>query len=197
MRVRCSARHAVLVPHASLAALNESLPNVRRSPAEIGSIELIACRPAVEARELLDQAQLDPVVGLIGDCWRTRGSGSTADGSANPDAQLTLMNARVASLVAGPRDRWALAGDQLYVDFDLSAANLPPGTRLGVGDAVIEVTSLPHTGCGKFVRRFGVDAQRFVNSDAGRELNLRGLNTKVVVGGTVRTADAVRKLAGR
>lgn len=179
----------------SLVALNEGLAEVRGSPSEVGSVELIACRPAVETRELLDQAELDPGVGLIGDCWLSRGSSSTADSSANPDAQLTLMNARVAALVAGPRDRWALAGDQLYVDLDLSTANLPPGTRLGIGDAVIEVTALPHTGCGKFVRRFGVDAQRFVNSAAGRELNLRGLNTRIVAGGTVRIGDAIRKLS--
>jgi len=182
------------VEDVSLSRLNEGLDDVRRSPSEIGLVELIARRPAVEERELLDHARLDPVDGLIGDCWRTRGSSSTEDGSANPDAQLTLMNARVAALVAGGRDRWALAGDQLYVDFDLSSVNLPAGTRLAVGEAVIEVTGLPHTGCGKFVRRFGVDAQRFVNSAAGRELNLRGLNTRIVIGGVVRTGDAVRKL---
>ena len=87
-----------------------------------------------------------------------------SDGSANPDAQLTLMNARVVALVAGERERWPLAGDQLYVDLDLSADNLPPGTRLAVGSAVIEVTPEPHTGCAKFSARFGSEALRFVNS---------------------------------
>jgi MOSC domain-containing protein YiiM len=105
------------------------------------------------------------------------------------------MNARMATLVARTRDRWALAGDQLYVDLDLSGTNLPPGTRLDVGSAVIEVTSQPHRGCGKFATRFGVDALRFVNSDIGRELNLRGVNARIVTGGTLRTGDAIGKAA--
>jgi MOSC domain-containing protein YiiM len=117
------------------------------------------------------------------------------DRSANPDAQVTVMSARAAAAVAGERERWPLAGDQLYVDLDLSGANLPPGTRLQVGSAVLEVTAIPHTGCGKFVRRFGVDAMKFVNSPVGRELNLRGINTKVVVPGTVSAGDEIRRLA--
>jgi MOSC domain-containing protein YiiM len=107
------------------------------------------------------------------------------------------MNARVAALVAGDRERWARAGDQLYVDLDLSGDNLPPGTRLELGSAVIEVTDQPHRGCGKFARRFGVDALKFVNSDAGEELNLRGINTRIVTGGTVRVGDEIRKAADR
>lgn len=177
-----------------LAALEEGLAEVRRSPRAAGTVELIVRRPAVEEREVLSEAELDPLEGLVGDCWRVRGSSSTDDGSAHPGRQLTLMNARVAALVAQTSDRWALAGDQLYVDLDLSAANLPPGTRLEVGSAVIEVTAEPHTGCGKFVRRFGIDAQRFVNSAAGRELNLRGVNARVVTGGSVRTGDEIRRV---
>jgi hypothetical protein len=141
---------------------------------------------------VVEEAVLDLTDGLVGDCWRTRGSSSTPDGSANPDAQLTLMNARSAALVAGERDRWPLAGDQLYVDLDLSGDALPPGSRLHIGDAVVEVTALPHTGCGKFVRRFGVDAMKFVNSPAGRELNLRGINARVVTSGTIRVGDEIR-----
>jgi MOSC domain-containing protein YiiM len=173
----------------SLATLEAGLPEVRCSPTELGTVELIARRQAEEERELLDEATLDPMHGLLGDRWF-----SSRRPGAGTDSQLTLMNARVAALVAGTRERWALAGDQLYVDLDLSGANLPPGTRLEVGSAVLEVTPAPHTGCGKFVRRFGVDAQRFVNSGAGRELNLRGLNTRVLVGGTVRTGDPIRKV---
>lgn len=176
------------------AELEEGLPEISRSPQAAGTVELIVRRPAVEEREVVAEAELDTEVGLVGDCWLTRGSSSTADGSANPEAQLTLMNSRAAALVAQTPERTQLAGDQLYVDFDLSGANIPPGTRLEVGTAVIEVSTVPHTGCGKFVQRFGVDAMKFVNSDVGRELNLRGINTKVVRAGTVRQGDRIRKL---
>ena len=169
------------------------LAEVRQSPRDAGPVELIVRRPAVEEREVVEEAELDLVEGLVGDCWRTRGSKSMPDGSANPDAQLTVMNSRVAALVAGERERWPLAGDQLYVDLDLSYENLPPGTRLEIGSAVIEVTAQPHTGCGKFLRRFGIDAQKLINSTDGRELNLRGINAKVVVAGTVRAGDEIRR----
>ena len=174
-------------------AFEGGLDHIRQAPRETGRLELIACRPAVEERQVLDEAELDLTAGLVGDCWRTRGSKSMPDGSANPDAQLTLMNARVAALIAGERERWPLAGDQLYVDFDLSTENVPAGTRLAIGEAVIEVTALPHTGCGKFIRRFGIDAQKLVNSPVGRELNLRGINAKVVTAGTIRVGDEIRR----
>jgi hypothetical protein len=178
-----------------VSAVEYDLSDVRETPADAGVVELIVRRPAVEEREVVEEAELDPVEGLVGDCWSTRGSRSMPDGSSNPDAQLTLMNARVAALVAGDRERWPQAGDQLYVDFDLSIEATPPGTRLEIGTAVIEITALPHTGCGKFVRRFGVDAMKLVNSDVGRELSLRGVNAKVVTGGTVRAGDAIRRAA--
>jgi MOSC domain-containing protein YiiM len=165
------------------------LEQVRASPAELGRVELIARRPAEDEREVLEHADLDPTEGLIGDRWRARNS------KHGCDTQLTLMNSRAAALVAGPRSRWALAGDQLFVDLDLSRANLPPGTRLSLGSAVVEITPTPHTGCGKFSRRFGVPALKLVNSPAGRELNLRGVNARVVRGGTVSTGDAIEKLA--
>jgi MOSC domain-containing protein YiiM len=171
-----------------LAQLPLDLADVRSSPTESGSVELIARRPAEDEREVLEQAELDPSVGLLGDRWHA------SAGRGGPDTQLTLMNSRAAALVAGPRARWAIAGDQLYVDFDLSAANLPAGTRLSIGSAVIEVTAIPHTGCGKFIRRFGVEAQKLVNSPDGRELNLRGINAKVVQAGTVRTGDRIRRV---
>ena len=173
--------------------LQAGLAAIRMSPADEGTVELIVRRPAVEEREVVEEAELDATDGLVGDNWRARGSGRMEDGSANPKAQLTLMNARLAELVAGERERWALAGDQLYVDLDLSRANLPPGTRLAVGSAVIEVTDEPHTGCAKFSARFGSDALRFINSSEGRLLNLRGINARVVEPGSVRRGDLIRK----
>jgi MOSC domain-containing protein YiiM len=180
--------------HVDTEALEAGVADVRSAPKDAGTVELIIRRPDIGERELLDEAELDPVEGLVGDNWRTRGSRSTPDGSAHPDLQLTLMNARATALIARTHDRWPLAGDQLYVDFDLSWANLPPGTRLAVGSAVIEITAEPHTGCGKFARRFGVEALKFVNSAVGRELNMRGRNARIVTGGTVRTGDTLRKL---
>jgi len=180
--------------HLTVSRLEEGLGHVRRSPTDVGRVELIVRRPAVDEREVLEEGILDLAAGLVGDSWRIRGSTRTADGSAHPDMQLNVINARLSSLVAVDPDRRALAGDQLHIDLDLSQANLPPGTRLALGSAVIEVTEIPHTGCAKFRARFGADALRFVNSPVGRQLRLRGLNAKVVVAGTVRQGDDVRKL---
>jgi hypothetical protein len=177
-----------------LTRLEESLDNIRESPANGGTVELIARRPAVDEREVVSEAVLDLHEGLMGDTWRARGSSRTPDGGPNPESQLTLMNARAAAVIAGDRDRWALAGDQIYVDLDLSLSNLPPGSRIRIGSAVIEFSETPHTGCAKFSARFGNDALRFVNSPAGRELRLRGANCRVVTPGTVRHGDAITKL---
>jgi hypothetical protein len=176
------------------ARFEAELDTIREAPAGSGTVELLVRRPAVDEREVVDEVELDLVEGLVGDNWLTRGSRAMADGSANPKAQLTVMNARLAAVVAGPREQWAAAGDQLYVDFDLSKENVPPGTRLAVGSAVIEVTDEPHTGCAKFSARFGSAALRFINSPVGRELNLRGINARVVEPGRVRRGDAISKL---
>lgn len=176
----------------TLAELEDGLDAIQPSPKDLGRLELIVRRPRVNERETLDQGELDPQRGLIGDTWETRPDRSPAD----YDVQLTLMNSRVIDLIAGSRERWALAGDQLFVDLDLSLDNLPAGTRLAVGAAVVEVSAEPHTGCRKFIARFGVDAQKFVNSPAGRRLNLRGINARVIRPGVVRVGDDVRKLAG-
>lgn len=108
--------------------------------------------------------------------------------------QINIMNSRAIALIACERDRWALAGDQLYIDLDLSGSNLPPGTRLELGSAILEITAPPHTGCSKFAARFGVEAVKFVNSVRGRQMNLRGLNARVVKPGAVRKGDIVRKI---
>lgn len=184
-----------VAPHLTTEELEAGLDEIRRSPSDVGTVELIVRRPAENERELLTEATLDPAEGLVGDMWRVRGSKRTADGSAHPDMQLTVMNARVTDLVAGgDRERWALAGDQIYADFDISVENLPPGTRLALGTAVIEVTAEPHTGCAKFAARFGGDAHRFVNVNTHRHLRLRGLNAKVVQAGAVATGDTISKL---
>ena len=180
--------------HRSADALAAGLDEIRRSPSAQGTVELIVRRPAEDEREVLGEGMLDLEEGLAGDTWHRRGSKRTPDGSANPDAQLTLMNARAAEQIAGSRERWPLAGDQLYVDLDLSIENLPAGTRLAVGGAVIEVTADPHTGCAKFSARFGSEAIKFVNASPGRELRLRGVNTRVVTPGPVRTGDTITKL---
>jgi autotransporter translocation and assembly factor TamB len=175
-----------------MAELEAGLDHIRQSPADNGSLMMIVRRPRVDERELLTEARLDCDEGLVGDNWRTKGSQSTADGSAHPDMQLTIMNSRVIDLVAQGKERWPLAGDQLYVDLDLSDANLPAGTRLAIGSAAVEVTAVPHTGCQKFKSRFGRDAMKFVNQT--KELHYRGINAKVVEPGTIRVGDCVRKL---
>jgi len=178
--------------HVSDAELEAGLPEIRRAPEDEGVVELIVRRPAEGEREVLDEGVLDLEQGLVGDRWwssaRSRGE------PVNTGTQLTLMNARVIGLIAPDRERWPLAGDQLYVDLDLGLENLPPGTRLSLGSAIIEVADEPHTGCAKFSARFGSAAIRFVNARDGRHLRPRGMNCRVVVPGTVRTGDAIRKL---
>lgn len=179
--------------HRDSAQLLAALDHVRAAPRDRGELRLIVRRPAPGERDRLRHATLDLVEGLVGDDWRTRGSRRSLDGSADPDAQVTVMNVRVAELVAGGAERMALAGDQLYVDLDLSLDNLPAGSLLAVGEAMLRVTAKPHTGCRKFVERFGPDAMRFVNSALGRQLRLRGMNTRVVRAGAIRTGDVMTK----
>lgn len=178
----------------SLEELESGLEIIRAAPADIGRVEMIVCRPGVGKRRILEEGELTLGEGLLGDSWKTRGSSSTPDRSAHPEMQLNLMNVRVIERVAGYRQAWPLAGDQFLVDFDLSKSNVPPGTRLALGSAVIEVTAQPHLGCQKFQNRFGKDAVRFVNSDVGKQLNMRGINAKVVTPGVVRTGDMIRKV---
>lgn len=183
------------VKHLSLQELESGLDHIRQSPKDAGQVELIVRRPRMEEREVLTEAQLTSEAGLVGDMWSVRFSKRTPDGSPHPDMQLTLMNSRVIALVAQDSDRWPLAGDQLYVDLDLSADNLPVGARLQIGTAIVEVSSQPHTGCDKFSARFGRDALVFVNGPAHRDLRLRGVNARVIQPGTVKTGDAVKKLS--
>lgn len=179
----------------TMEELEAALDHLRDAPKDEGVLQLIVRRPQTNEREVLEEAQLDSAGGLIGDNWVVRGSSKTSDGSAHPEMQINIMNARVTALVAQDPERWALAGDQLYLDMDLSKENLPAGSRIKVGTAVLEVSPLPHTGCQKFVSRFGVDAMKFVNSPVGKELCLRGINAKVIQTGTVRRGDRATKIS--
>ena len=194
MHIPRAANRAVAVTHLTTEELEAGLAEARQSPRQEGVLELIVARPREGEREVLDDGELSLRDGLVGDTWRTRRSSRTSDGSPHPDMQLNLMNARVAALLAQTRQRWSLAGDQLFVNLDLSAENVPPGTRLAIGTAVVELTDQAHTGCGKFVDRFGVDAMTFVNSELGRRLQLRGVNARVVQPGRIRVGDLTRKL---
>lgn len=176
------------VKHLTTEELEGGLDQIRQSPKDGGVLELIVRRPHVNERQVLQEAALDVTEGLVGDSWKSRGR------SPNPDMQLNIMNARVLALVAQDKDRWQLAGDQLILDLDLSTHNLPPGTRLALGSAVIEVTAKPHTGCGKFVERYGLDARNFVNAPEWKDLHLRGINAKVVQSGAIRIGDIAKKL---
>lgn len=179
--------------HRTRAELDAGLDHVRRSPGQDGEVRLLVRRPRTGAREVMGEGELTPADGLVGDNWRTRGN--LKKGPSDPAVQITVMNARAAALVAVEEDRWPLAGDQIYVDFDISIENLPAGTRFAVGTALLEVSAEPHTGCAKFVSRFGVEAMKFVNSPAGRALNLRGINARVIEPGVVRVGDRMRKLS--
>jgi len=170
--------------------LDALVDHVAAAPSDVGTVELVVARPAKGERLVLDVGEVRPGVGLVGDNYLERGSSSPGGGPADPLSELNLMSARALEAVAGAdRERWPLAGDQLIVDFDLSAANCPAGTRLAVGTAIIEVTAKPHTGCAKFAERYGIDAARWVNSRD--DLHLRGICAIVVEPGTVAVGDRI------
>jgi MOSC domain-containing protein YiiM len=172
--------------HRTVAELEPHLDHLAASPRDVGGLELVVCRPAKGTRQVLDDGVLDPAVGLVGDSWSTR-----LHKPPHPEKQLTLMNARMAALLSPDPQDQAWAGDQLYVDLDLSLENLPAGSLLEIGSAVVELTAPPHTGCAIFMRHFGEEAMRFVNSRTGRAMRLRGANARVVTGGAVRAGDKV------
>ena len=178
------------VVHLNREQLEAGLDAISEAPKEQGTLEMIVRRPETEMRDIVQEGELDLDVGMVGDNWKTRGG---PERPANPETQITLTNARAIQHIAQSKDRWALAGDQLYVDFDLSEENAPAGTRLSIGGAVLEITPEPHNGCKKFVERFGMDAMLFVNSEIGKALHLRGVNARVVQAGTIAVGDAVRK----
>ena len=186
-----------IVTHLTIEQLDAGLGDIRRSPPDGGTLHMIVRRPDVDRREVVDEGSLDVEVGLVGDTWNVRESRSTPDGSPNPEAQVTIINSRALDLMAQSEDRWPLSGDQLVIDIDMSKENLPPGTRLSIGSAVIEISEKPHTGCVKFADRFGKDALRFVSTPLAMEMRLRGVNTRVVQSGTIRPGDTVTKIASQ
>lgn len=182
------------VAYLSMTELESGLEHIRQSPTENGTLRMIVRRPRVDEREVLQEAELNSAEGLVGDTWNIRVSIHAKDGRPNVNTQITIMNARTIALLAQTEERWPLAGDQLYVDMDLSDDNLAPGTHLAIGSAILEVSADPHTGCNKFSSRFGVEAMKFVNSPEGKRLHLRGINTKVIQAGIIRVGDPVRKI---
>ena len=178
--------------HRSVVELEQHLEHLRASPKDAGTVELLVVRPGPGERRVLGSGEVDLAVGLVGDTWSSRPARGRPDGSPHPDKQVTVMNHRMVALLADDPHEQALAGDQVYVDLDLSYDNLPTRSWLHIGSAVLEVTEPPHLGCPKFVKAFGSEAMQFVNSPAGRALRLRGLNSRVVAGGTVTVGDVVR-----
>ncbi|HEX5943875.1 MAG TPA: MOSC domain-containing protein [Anaerolineales bacterium] len=182
------------VENLSLTDLEVGLEHIRQAPKDYGTLKMIVRRPRVDERDVIDHGELSITEGLVGDSWKSRGSRHTPDSSATLYSQITVMNARCAALLAQSEERWALAGDQLFVDFDLSEDNIPPGTRLAVGSAILEVSAEPHSGCKKFSARFGVEAMKFVNSPEGKRLHLRGINARVIEAGAIRVGDIISKI---
>lgn len=173
--------------HLTTDQIESSIDDVIGSPKDKGSLELIVCRPEIDERKVLETGELDIDLGLIGDNWITYDK-------VTPDAQIAIMNSRMVALIAQAKDRWKLAGDQLYIDMDISDENLPADTCLSIGTAVLKVTAMPHNGCKKFVERFGLDAMLFVNSEFGRRFHLRGIYAKVVRSGLIKQGDLVKKI---
>jgi MOSC domain-containing protein YiiM len=172
--------------HLTTEEIEAGMAKVIESPKDNGVLNLIVRRPQEDGREVLDVGELDVEKGLVGDDWLTD------DG--NYETQLAIMNSRIIDLLAQDANRWKLAGDQLFIDLNLTDENLPHGTRLQIGSAIIEVTPHPHNGCKKFVERFGLDAMLFVNSPVGKQYHLRGIYARVVQSGTIRQGDAVKKI---
>lgn len=180
--------------HLTTEEIEAGMARVLASPRDRGRLEMIVVRPAENERAVLDEAACTIGGGVEGDSWAASRSRHTEDGGANPEQQITLINARYLDLIAGSRDRWPLAGDQLIVDLDLSEEHLTAGDRLRIGEVLVEVTPYPHTGCAKFRNRFGRDAVLFANSPRGKALRLRGIHVRVVEEGTVRTGNIISRV---
>jgi hypothetical protein len=177
-----------------ITELELGIDEIKESPKDNGILEMIVRRPETETREIINSAEINLVNGLEGDNWKARGSSTTPDGSADPEAQITLMNTRVIQLLSGDKEHWQWAGDQLFVDMDLGIENLPPHSRIQVGSAILEISAKPHTGCKKFSGRFGIEALEFISTPLGKALRMRGVNAKVIQAGKIQVGDVVKKI---
>jgi MOSC domain-containing protein YiiM len=182
------------VYHLSAVELEQGLPEVLDSPRNEGRLEAIVIRPATSERRRLQFVRLSPEGGVEGDRWVTDSYYRLADGRSDRCCQVSLMNARFLRQIAGSEEAICLAGDNLVVDFDLTDANVKPGSRLAIGpEVVIEITDKEHTGCYKLEGRYGHEAKAFMNNKARKSLHLRGRYAFVVSGGTIEVGDVVRK----
>lgn len=177
-----------------ISELESGLDEIKASPKDNGILEMIVRRPETETREIIKSGAISVTNGLEGDNWKARGSSSTPDKSADPEAQITLMNSRVIQLLAGDKEHWQWAGDQLFVNMDLSIENLPPHSQLQIGSVILEISAKPHTGCKKFSGRFGVDALAFISTPLGKSLRMRGVNAKVIQAGEIKVGDVLKKI---
>lgn len=184
----------MVVRNLSLDELNSGLSEIRRSPKNYGVLEAIVIRPAENKRVSLQQCQVSSDLGIHGDNWADGCWLALPDGRPHPDVQVAIMNARAIALIAQAKDRWPLAGDNLYVDLDISDENLQSGQKLAIGSSVFEITDVPHNGCKKFAERFGKDAVKFVNSPDGKLFHLRGIYAKVIQAGSISVGDRIQKL---
>jgi MOSC domain-containing protein YiiM len=174
--------------HLTLDELSLGLDHILASPQDGVRVEMLIVRPENDERVTPDSVELSAELGVHGDHW------STGEYRDEPDIQVAIMNSRVLDLVAGSRDRWPLAGDNIIIDLDLSQENLVPAQKLQAGSAILEITEIPHEGCKKFSTRFGADALRFVNLGRAKELRLRGIYARVVEPGTISVGDRLSKL---
>lgn len=183
-----------MADHRSREELDQGLEEIAKAPKDGGRLEAIVIRPRANERRPVNSVEISADLGVNGDhwakgCWKT-----LPDGNPHPDVQICIMNARVIRLLAGDKDNWPPAGDQLFFDLDLSRDNLEPGQRLKLGGAVIEITDVPHNGCRKFIERYGLAATQFVNSKFGKENRFRGVYAKVVETGTISVGDMIQKV---
>ena len=171
----------------STSEIEKKIDRIAQSPRDLGTLECIVLRLPNEKRETPQEAVVSPDGGLHGDRWRMAKS-------PNQRGQISMMNASFQRTIAGDEDRMTLAGDNLLVDLDLNKDNLPTGARLRIGSSVVEVTDLPHTGCSKFERRYGIDALNFTSSHTHKFQRLRGLFVRTIKPGLIRVGDTIIKI---